>query len=42
MLMAGLSGVWEEIEPADPIEKDLSELEPEEALWVTQVVPARR
>lgn len=37
MLMAGLSGVRDKVEPADPIDKDLYELEPEEALSVPQV-----
>jgi glutamine synthetase len=34
MLMAGLDGVLNEIEPPDPIDKDLYELEPEEAAEV--------
>ena len=37
MLMAGLDGVKNKIEPADPIDKDLYELPPEEARNVPQV-----
>ncbi|MGI8869236.1 MAG: type I glutamate--ammonia ligase [Mycobacteriales bacterium] len=37
MLMAGLDGVRNKIEPPDPIDKDLYELPPEEALSVPQV-----
>lgn len=37
MLMAGLDGVRNKIEPAEPIDKDLYELPPEEAKNVAQV-----
>ena len=37
MLMAGLDGVKNKIEPPDPIDKDLYDLPPEEALQVRQV-----
>ncbi len=37
MLMAGLDGVKNKIEPAEPIDKDLYELPPEEARSVEQV-----
>ncbi|SDP52215.1 glutamine synthetase [Actinopolyspora xinjiangensis] len=37
MLMAGLDGIRNKIEPADPIDKDLYELPPEEAKSVPQV-----
>ncbi|GGM54300.1 glutamine synthetase [Longimycelium tulufanense] len=37
MLMAGLDGIKNKIEPADPIDKDLYELPPEEAKGVKQV-----
>jgi glutamine synthetase len=37
MLMAGLDGVRNRIEPADPVDKDLYELPPEEAANVPQV-----
>jgi glutamine synthetase len=37
MLMAGLDGVRNKIEPADPIDKDLYELPPEEHTAVAQV-----
>lgn len=37
MLMAGLDGIRNKIEPAEPIDKDLYELPPEEASNVTQV-----
>jgi glutamine synthetase len=37
MLMAGLDGVKNKIEPPDPIDKDLYELEPGEATTVKQV-----
>ena len=37
MLMAGLDGVKNKIEPPDPIDKDLYDLPPEEARGVKQV-----
>ncbi|MDP9398373.1 MAG: type I glutamate--ammonia ligase [Actinomycetota bacterium] len=37
MLMAGLDGIRNKIEPADPIDKDLYELPPEEHAGVAQV-----
>jgi glutamine synthetase len=37
MLMAGLDGVKNKIEPPDPIDKDLYDLPPEEAIQVKQV-----
>ncbi|WP_019853435.1 type I glutamate--ammonia ligase [Actinopolyspora mortivallis] len=37
MLMAGMDGIRNKIEPADPIDKDLYELPPEEAKNVPQV-----
>ncbi len=37
MLMAGLDGVKNKIEPPDPIDKDLYDLPPEEASGVKQV-----
>jgi glutamine synthetase len=37
MMMAGLDGIKNKIEPADPIDKDLYELPPEEAKGVKQV-----
>jgi glutamine synthetase len=37
MLMAGLDGVKNKIEPPDPIDKDLYDLPPEEAVQVKQV-----
>ncbi len=37
MLMAGLDGVKNKIEPPDPIDKDLYDLPPEEAAGVKQV-----
>ncbi|GLW62980.1 glutamine synthetase [Actinomadura rubrobrunea] len=37
MLMAGLDGIKNKIEPADPIDKDLYELPPEEARAIPQV-----
>ncbi|MGI9092719.1 MAG: type I glutamate--ammonia ligase [Mycobacteriales bacterium] len=37
MVMAGVDGIRNKIEPADPIDKDLYELPPEEALTVPQV-----
>ena len=37
MLMAGLDGVINKIDPGEPIDKDLYELSPEEATSVTQV-----
>jgi glutamine synthetase len=37
MLMAGLDGIKNKIEPADPIDKDLYELPPDEAKSVAQV-----
>jgi glutamine synthetase len=37
MLMAGLDGVKNKIEPPDPIDKDLYDLPPEEAMQVKQV-----
>ncbi len=38
MLMAGLDGIKNKIEPADPVDKDLYELPPEELRNVPQVV----
>jgi glutamine synthetase len=35
MLMAGLDGVQNQIEPGDPIDKDLYDLPPEEAAEIT-------
>ena len=35
MLMAGLDGIQNKIEPPTPIDKDLYELEPEEAAQIT-------
>jgi glutamine synthetase len=37
MLMAGLDGIKNKIEPPDPIDKDLYDLPPEEAMQVKQV-----
>ncbi len=37
MLMAGLDGIRNKIEPADPIDKDLYELPPDEAAAIPQV-----
>jgi len=37
MLLAGLDGVKNKIEPPDPIDKDLYDLPPEEAMNVKQV-----
>jgi glutamine synthetase len=37
MMMAGLDGIKNKIEPADPIDKDLYELPPEEAANVKHV-----
>ncbi|MBV8931976.1 MAG: type I glutamate--ammonia ligase, partial [Kutzneria sp.] len=37
MLMAGLDGIKNKIEPPDPVDKDLYELPPEEAKDVAQV-----
>jgi glutamine synthetase len=37
MLMAGLDGIKNKIEPAEPVDKDLYELPPEEARSVPQV-----
>jgi glutamine synthetase len=37
MLMAGVDGIRNKIEPPEPIDKDLSELPPDEAAAVTQV-----
>jgi glutamine synthetase len=37
MLMAGLDGIRNKIEPADPIDKDLYELPPDEAAAIAQV-----
>jgi glutamine synthetase len=37
MLLAGLDGVKNKIEPPDPIDKDLYDLPPEEAALVRQV-----
>jgi glutamine synthetase len=37
MMMAGLDGIKNKIEPPDPVDKDLYELPPEEAANVTQV-----
>ena len=37
MLMAGLDGVINKIDPGEPIDKDLYELSPEEAASVTRV-----
>ncbi|MDQ2838811.1 MAG: type I glutamate--ammonia ligase [Actinomycetota bacterium] len=37
MLMAGLDGIKNKIEPADPIDKDLYELPPDEAASIRQV-----
>jgi glutamine synthetase len=37
MLMAGLDGIRNKIEPAEPIDKDLYELPPEEARGLAQV-----
>jgi glutamine synthetase len=37
MLQAGLDGIRNKIEPPDPIDRDLYELEPEEAADVKQV-----
>jgi glutamine synthetase len=37
MLMAGLDGIKNKIEPPAPIDKDLYELPPEEAATITQV-----
>ena len=37
MLMAGLDGIKNKIEPADPIDKDLYELPPDEAASIPQV-----
>ena len=34
MLMAGLDGVQNKIDPGEPIDKDLYDLEPEEAVKV--------
>jgi glutamine synthetase len=37
MLMAGLDGIKNKIEPAEPVDKDLYELPPEEARSIPQV-----
>src|SRR5581483_313636 len=37
MLMAGLDGIRNKIEPPEPVDKDLYELPPDEALAITQV-----
>ena len=37
MLMAGIDGIRNKIEPADPIDKDLYELPPDEAASIAQV-----
>ena len=37
MLMAGIDGIKNRIEPADPIDKDLYELPPEEHAQIEQV-----
>jgi glutamine synthetase len=37
MLMAGLDGIQNKIEPADPVDKDLYDLPPEELAKVPQV-----
>ena len=37
MLMAGIDGIINEIDPGDPVDKDMYELSPEEAAKVTQV-----
>ena len=42
MMMAGLDGIKNKIEPAAPIDKDLYELPPEEAKDIAQVRPASR
>ena len=37
MLMAGLDGIQNKIEPPDPVDKDLYELPPDEAASIAQV-----
>ena len=37
MLMAGIDGIINEIDPGDPVDKDMYDLSPEEAAKVTQV-----
>jgi glutamine synthetase len=37
MLMAGLDGIKNKIEPAEPVDKDLYELPPDEAAAIAQV-----
>ena len=37
MLMAGLDGIKNKIEPAEPVDKDLYELPPDEAASIAQV-----
>jgi glutamine synthetase len=37
MLMAGLDGIKNRIDPGDPLDKDLYDLEPEEAAQIKQV-----
>jgi len=37
MLMAGLDGIRNKIEPPEPVDKDLYELPPDEALAIPQV-----